>query len=46
MTEGCPHPGGGPKIQQDSQALVVIGIGGSYLGARGVIECLCPPTIT
>ena len=23
------------KIQQDSQALVVIGIGGSYLGARG-----------
>ena len=31
------------KIQQDSQALVVIGIGGSYLGARGVIECLCSP---
>ena len=29
------------KIQSDSQALVVIGIGGSYLGARGVIECLC-----
>ena len=27
----------------DSQALVVIGIGGSYLGARGVIECLCSP---
>ena len=26
------------KIQRDSQALVVIGIGGSYLGARGVIE--------
>jgi len=29
------------KIQSDSEALVVIGIGGSYLGARGVIECLC-----
>ena len=31
------------KIQGDSQALVVIGIGGSYLGARGVIECLRSP---
>ena len=31
------------KIQSDSLALVVIGIGGSYLGARGVIECLCSP---
>ena len=31
------------RIQGDSQALVVIGIGGSYLGARGVIECLCSP---
>ena len=31
------------KIQNDSQALVVIGIGGSYLGARGVIDCLCSP---
>ena len=31
------------KIQDDSKALVVIGIGGSYLGARGVIECLCSP---
>ena len=31
------------KIQGDSQALVVIGIGGSYLGARGVIDCLCSP---
>ena len=31
------------KLQSDSQALVVIGIGGSYLGARGVIECLCSP---
>ena len=26
------------RIQSNSQALVVIGIGGSYLGARGVIE--------
>ena len=31
------------KIQSDSKALVVIGIGGSYLGARGVIEYLCSP---
>ena len=31
------------KIQRNSKALVVIGIGGSYLGARGVIECLCSP---
>ena len=31
------------KIRQDSKALVVIGIGGSYLGARGVIDCLCSP---
>ncbi|MDO4812313.1 MAG: glucose-6-phosphate isomerase [Eubacteriales bacterium] len=31
------------NIQSDSKALVVIGIGGSYLGARGVIECLCSP---
>jgi len=29
------------KIQGDSKALVVIGIGGSYLGARGAIELLC-----
>ena len=28
------------KIQSDSKALVVIGIGGSYLGARTVIEAL------
>lgn len=28
------------KIRQDSEALVVIGIGGSYLGARAVIESL------
>ena len=31
------------KIQSDSKALVVIGIGGSYLGARGVIEFLRSP---
>ena len=31
------------KIQSDSQALVVIGIGGSYLGARAVIELLQSP---
>ena len=31
------------RIQAGSKALVVIGIGGSYLGARGVIECLCSP---
>ena len=31
------------KIRSDSQVLVVIGIGGSYLGARGVIEYLCSP---
>ena len=28
------------KIQQDSEVLVVIGIGGSYLGARAAIEFL------
>ena len=31
------------KIRSDSDALVVIGIGGSYLGARGVIESLRSP---
>ena len=31
------------KIQANSKALVVIGIGGSYLGARGVVECLRSP---
>ncbi|WP_409967618.1 glucose-6-phosphate isomerase [Bengtsoniella intestinalis] len=31
------------KIRSDSKALVVIGIGGSYLGARGVIDFLCSP---
>ena len=28
------------KIKNDSEVLIVIGIGGSYLGARAVIECL------
>lgn len=31
------------KIQSDSEVLVVIGIGGSYLGARAVIEALKSP---
>ena len=31
------------KIQSDSKALVVIGIGGSYLGARAVVELLKSP---
>ena len=31
------------KIQSDSKALVVVGIGGSYLGARAVIELLSSP---
>ena len=31
------------KIQSDSRALVVIGIGGSYLGARAVVELLKSP---
>ena len=31
------------KIRSDSQALVVIGIGGSYLGARAVVELLNSP---
>ena len=30
------------KIQKDSDVLLVIGIGGSYLGARAVIESLTP----
>ncbi len=29
------------KIQEDSEVLLVIGIGGSYLGARAAIEFLC-----
>jgi len=33
--------GAAKKIQTDSQVLLVIGIGGSYLGARAVIELLC-----
>ena len=31
------------RIRNDSQALVVIGIGGSYLGARAVVELLHSP---
>ena len=31
------------RIRSDSQALVVIGIGGSYLGARAVVELLNSP---
>ena len=31
------------RIQKQSQVLVVIGIGGSYLGARAVIELLRSP---
>ncbi len=31
------------KIQSDSKVLVVIGIGGSYLGARAVVELLRSP---
>ena len=31
------------KIESDSKALVVIGIGGSYLGARAVVELLKSP---
>ena len=31
------------KIQKDSEVLIVIGIGGSYLGARAVIEQLKSP---
>ncbi|OOB78817.1 MAG: glucose-6-phosphate isomerase [Epulopiscium sp. Nele67-Bin001] len=30
------------KIQSDSEVLIVIGIGGSYLGARACIEALTP----
>ena len=31
------------KIKNDSEVLIVIGIGGSYLGARAVIEHLRSP---
>lgn len=31
------------KIQSDSDVLIVIGIGGSYLGARAIIEALTNP---
>jgi glucose-6-phosphate isomerase len=30
------------KIRKDSEVLVVIGIGGSYLGAKAVIHALSP----
>lgn len=30
------------RIREDSEALVVIGIGGSYLGARAVVDALTP----
>ena len=31
------------KIKEQSEVLVVIGIGGSYLGARAVVELLASP---
>jgi glucose-6-phosphate isomerase len=31
------------RIRQSSDVLLVIGIGGSYLGARAVTDVLCPP---
>ena len=31
------------RIKKNTDVFIVIGIGGSYLGARGVIECLCSP---
>jgi glucose-6-phosphate isomerase len=34
------------KIRSKSQVFVVIGIGGSYLGARAVIDCLCHPFLS
>lgn len=34
------------KIKADSDVLIVIGIGGSYLGARAVIECLSHSFLT
>jgi len=36
----CENQGCGRKDKSDSDALVVIGIGGSYLGARAAIEML------
>ena len=30
------------RIREDSDVLIVVGIGGSYLGAKAVIEALCP----
>ena len=34
---------GAERRRKDADALIVIGIGGSYLGARAVIEFLCSP---
>ncbi|MFZ1728753.1 MAG: glucose-6-phosphate isomerase [Bacteroidota bacterium] len=31
------------RIREQADVLIVVGIGGSYLGARAVIEALCPP---
>ena len=33
----------GRRVRKQAQAFVVIGIGGSYLGARAAIELLCSP---
>ncbi|MFH1553202.1 MAG: glucose-6-phosphate isomerase [Candidatus Omnitrophota bacterium] len=33
------------KLDRDSDAIIIIGIGGSYLGARAAIETLSPETI-
>ena len=40
-----PHPGGGGAHQKQSQVLVVVGIGGSYLGARAVIRAAVLPQL-
>lgn len=36
----CKNKGSSPKIKSDSDVLVVIGIGGSYLGAKAAIDML------
>lgn len=33
----------GKRVYENAEALVVIGIGGSYLGARAALELLCTP---
>ncbi|MBD3426461.1 MAG: glucose-6-phosphate isomerase [Candidatus Omnitrophica bacterium] len=30
-------------LREKSDVMVIVGIGGSYLGSRAAIECLCPP---